>query len=405
VTRVLSIALIMPAGVPAVDDVGFHVVAEAEGLARRGHRVAIIGPSDDGDLVREGRTRLAALRHGDTTAVAGERGQVLTLALGRAVRVSEKRRVGDPLETARSMEAVLRLGEFDVAHIHEPLTASLALGVVRRHAGVRAATFHRVDRLAGAALLQPLLARSLSRLDLCIATSEEVRAALSELIPRDYLVVTPSLAKTPPTQRPVSGLPHVVVLARGRDRAGHHFGASLLSALPDERARTTLVVAGALAARRAARATAADILVDPTPVDRASLLESTDIVVFASPEDVSSPALAEAVAAGTAIVVPRGAAGAQSIRHGVDGLVAERFSRHSYGAALDRLLGDAALRGRLGAAAREAAGDHAVADGAAALEAAYLSALDRPRRESPSARGPKILRRMRETRNATGNRR
>jgi glycosyltransferase involved in cell wall biosynthesis len=403
VSRVLSIALIIPAGVPAVDDVGFHVMAEAEGLSRRGHLVTVLGPSDDREMVDEGRERLAALRDGDRRAVLGEAGRVLMLALGRAVRVSGKLRVGGPLETARGMEAVLRLGELDVAHVHDPLTASPALSVVRRHDGVRAATFHRIDRLAGAALLQPLLARSLSRLDLCIATSEETRAALEELIPREYLVITPARTPPRPELRGGPGPARIAVLARGRDSAGRHFGASLLSALNGERVEATLLVAGALAGRRASRSTEAAIVVDPRPAERTALFERSDLVVFASPEDVRSPALHEAMATGAAIIVPRTTWGARTPRQGVDCLVAGAFSRRSYLAAIDRLLNDAGLRERLGAAAREAAGRHAAADGAAALEAAYLSVIDRPRAGGPSARGAKILRGGDETRNATGN--
>ena len=396
-SRALSIALFLPAGVPAVDDIGFHVMADADALARRGHAVALFGPSDETTLVRRGRDAIAALRAGDAAPVMPQSGEVRTIALGRAVRVSGARRIGNPLETGRSLEAALSIGRFDVAHVHEPFAASPALGVVGRHRGVRAATFHEVHHLAGAALLQPLLARALAPLDLCVATTERTRRALAELVPRDYLLIGPAVARSPSPAPPASP-PRLVLVARGRDHAARRFATALLARLGLPRERVVLVLSASPSARRLAGAARAAVAVDPTPAERAALFGG-GVVVFVSPDDAASAAVAEAMAAGAPIILPRGEGRASEEAGGA--LVATAFSADSYAEQIGRLLGDAALRSRIGAAAAKAAGSHEAAGAAGALEAAYRAA----DAATASRRAVETLRDGGVVRNAPGKRR
>jgi hypothetical protein len=374
--RSLSIAIIVPAGVPPLTDVGAQAVDEGRELARRGHAVAVIGPSDDRALVAEGRRRLDRLRGGDASS-ALVAGQLTTVALGRAIRTRGGRLAG-PVETRRGMETLLGSGLFDVAHVYEPLAASPALGALRRFGGVRVGTFHELRRLAGAALLQPLIARSILRLDLRVVTSEETGIALAELVPCDYLVVPPGGHRPEREQRIADRPPRLLVMARGRDRAGRGFAKSLVRgidrSLIDD---ITLVVPDEITARRAMRRTACRVVAGQDVALREELLAHADIVAFASPEDAHASAVAEAMSSGAAVLIPRERHAARQAVAEQDALAVPPFSRAAMLDALARLARDAELRARLGRAGVARAGRRRVAEVAARLEEAYRGAAQR----------------------------
>jgi glycosyltransferase involved in cell wall biosynthesis len=97
------------------------------------------------------------------------------------------------------------------------------------------------------------------------------------------------------------------------------------------------------------------VLTGPVPrPDVARHLEAMDIGVLPSSNAFGSPiALFEMMAAGKPVVAPDVAPVLDVLEPGVTGLVVPLGDREALGAALDRLVADAALRERLGAAARE----------------------------------------------------
>jgi glycosyltransferase involved in cell wall biosynthesis len=89
-------------------------------------------------------------------------------------------------------------------------------------------------------------------------------------------------------------------------------------------------------------------------VDRpASILRTLDIVVHASTEpEPFGLVIAEGMACGRAVVVSRAGGAAELVDEGVDALAVAPGDAAGLAATIDRLAGDAALRSRLGAAAR-----------------------------------------------------
>jgi hypothetical protein len=79
----LAIALVSPHAWPAYDDLTWRIEAEAQALARRGHRVTILAPVRGRDLVAQSRRTLSALRDGDTAVVLAAPGEVRVLPIGR----------------------------------------------------------------------------------------------------------------------------------------------------------------------------------------------------------------------------------------------------------------------------------------------------------------------------------
>jgi predicted metal-dependent phosphoesterase TrpH len=156
-----------------------HVKGAAEELARRGHEVVVLGPSNRASELAAGRRALRRLaRKGDPLPAV--------VALGPAVPVSARSRIGVPLGVRANLALALSADRFDVVHAHEPGVPSLSYLALRHARGLTVATFHSSERLAyppGRKRREKLLAR----VDALTATSDDVLAAARERFPGDYV--------------------------------------------------------------------------------------------------------------------------------------------------------------------------------------------------------------------------
>lgn len=382
-TGLLRIALVSPHAWPPRDDVAHHVAEEGAALAARGHGVTLLTLSTRRDRIAAGRARLRAAEAGDPSALIAEPGEVVTIAVGRALPAGPGRRLGGPFDLASALDVAFSRAPFDVVHLHEPLAPSPALAALRHARGVTAATFHRAEPLVGVAFLRPLVDRALARASLRIATTHAGGRALAGLLPGDYTVIAPGVDLNLFAARPAPapGPPGLVLVARGRDRAGVRFALGVLRDL-DLAAVGPVTLLGPADAPWRTRAavpkslrTTVEVVPDGGPAARAAALASGGIVLLATPDDASGPAMAEAMAAGRAILAPRCAVIEERVRHGVEAVVLPPFSRDAWSRAVADLAADAPRRAELGAAAaargRARSWDAAAAD----LEAAYARAL------------------------------
>lgn len=381
----LRIGLVGAAPWPPSDDASWRAWREAQALARRGHRVTVLVPGASADELARGRRELGRLGAGDADAIAGEAGAPRVVPVGRAIRAGA-RHVAGPLELAAGLEVAMRHGGFDVVHVHEPLLPSPALSALRHTTAVTAATFHRGDPLAGVAFLGPLVHRALGRVDVRIAVSPSVARALQELLPGDYEVLTPAVSARPPAAPPADGL---LVVARGRDRAGLRFGLRVARALDGDR----IGPVGVLGPREAPWRTRAAVpkalrtrLVVHTgdgPEAWGRALDDAAMVLLTTPADVAGPVAAEALARGRALLVPRCTPADDLLAHGADALVLPPFQRDAWVAAARGLVEDPAARARLSRPAAWLRDDDAHA---ARLERLYRAAAAAPRRREADAR-------------------
>ena len=380
-TEPLRIALVCPHALPARDDVAHHVAAEAAALAARGHRVTLLAPASRRDRVLAGRARLTAAGPGDAGALLAAPGEVLEVAVGRALPTGTGRRMGEPFDLAGALETALSQSAFDVVHLHEPLAPSPALPALRHVPGVAAVTFHRAEPLVGVAFLRPLVNRALARAHLRIATSEGGRRVLSQMLPGDYAVIAPGVAPQALAAPPApAGPPGLVIVARGRDRVAARFGISILRGLDLDRVGPVTLIGPADAPWRTRAAVPkalrdrVTVVPDPGPAGRAEALGRGGIVVVAAPDEADGPVLREALAAGRAVLAPRCHATDELVAHGRDGLVLPPFRREDWSAAIAALAGDPVRRAALGRAAARAAARTWDAS-AAELERAYRGAI------------------------------
>jgi predicted metal-dependent phosphoesterase TrpH/glycosyltransferase involved in cell wall biosynthesis len=158
-----------------------HVHAASEALRRRGHDVVVLAPSNRAADLARGRRALRRL---------GADGEPLegVVALGPAIPVSRKSRLGVPIGVRANLELALSADSFDVLHAHEPGMPSLSYLALRDSHALSVATFHSPDRLAyppGKKQRERLL----SRIDGLTAVGAETLAAARERFPGDYRAV------------------------------------------------------------------------------------------------------------------------------------------------------------------------------------------------------------------------
>jgi predicted metal-dependent phosphoesterase TrpH/glycosyltransferase involved in cell wall biosynthesis len=158
-----------------------HVAGAAEELRRRGHEVVVLAPSGRATDLAAGRRALKQL---------GRNGTPLedVVALGPAIPISRKSRLGVPIGVRANLELALSRDRFDVVHGHEPGLPSLSYLALRDARGLAVATFHSPERVSyppGRKQRERLL----GRVDALTAVSDEAAAAAAARFPGDYALL------------------------------------------------------------------------------------------------------------------------------------------------------------------------------------------------------------------------
>jgi predicted metal-dependent phosphoesterase TrpH/glycosyltransferase involved in cell wall biosynthesis len=172
----LRIALVTPFSWSQPHDVNEHVAGLAQELRRRDHAVTVLAPSNRARDLAAGRR---ALQDGSDAEL---------IALGPAVPISRRSRMGVPVGVRANLAIALAGGHFDIVHGFEPALPSLSYLALRDSGALTAATFFSPERLGyppGKAQRERLLAR----LDALLATSEETAEAAEARFPGRYRLV------------------------------------------------------------------------------------------------------------------------------------------------------------------------------------------------------------------------
>src|ERR671937_443351 len=214
----LRVCLVTPFAWSRPHDVNEHVAGAANELRRLGHEVTVLAPS----------TRAADLIAGRRALLDG--GGQDVIALGPAVPVSRRSRIGVPVGVRANLSLALARGGYDIVHGFEPGLPSLSYLALRDAHAFTVATFVSPERLS----YPPSRAqreRLLARVDALVATSEETAAAAAERLPGDYSVLTPGVDTE--LFRPQAKRRVVVYEWRPTERALARAVARALRALPD----------------------------------------------------------------------------------------------------------------------------------------------------------------------------
>src|ERR687885_1426648 len=176
----LRVCLVSPFAWSQPHDVNEHVAGVAEGLRRLGHHVTVLAPS----------TRAADLLAGRRALLDGAAADVI--ALGPAVPVSRRSRVGGPVGVRANLSLALAIGRYDVVHGFEPGLPSLSYLALREAQALAVATFLSPERL-GYPPGRSQRERLLARVDPLVATSEATAEAAAARFPGDYTIVSPGV--------------------------------------------------------------------------------------------------------------------------------------------------------------------------------------------------------------------
>ncbi|MFZ0157638.1 MAG: glycosyltransferase family 4 protein, partial [Kineosporiaceae bacterium] len=166
----MRIGLVCPYSFDVLGGVQVHVRDLAEHLIGAGHTVSVLAPADDDTPVPdyvEAAGRAVPVKYN---------GSVARLAFG-------------PVSAAR-VRRWLAEGDFDVLHIHEPMSPSLSLLALWLATGPIIATFHTsILRSRAMQISQPMLRPSLEKISARIAVSEDARRTLVEHLGGDAVVI------------------------------------------------------------------------------------------------------------------------------------------------------------------------------------------------------------------------
>ena len=343
----LRVCLVTPFAWSRPHDVNEHVAGIAHELRELGHDVTVLAPS----------TRAADLIEGRRALLDGADAQVI--ALGPAVPISRRSRMGVPVGVRANLALALGRGGYDVVHGFEPGLPSLSYLALRDAHAFAVATFLSPERLGyppGRAQRERLL----GRIDALVAASEETAEAAAERLPGDYRVVSPGVDLE--LFRPGRKRNLVVLEWRPGERALTRAVVRAVAQLPGWELvfLRTKPLAGRPTLPRSLRGRAA-VRTLRDGQTRAPLLNETSIFVPA-PEGLGRVAL-EAAASGAAIVAPPGLTEQPELA----------------AAAILRLAEDHAYREREAAAARAGAESQSFAAVARELDEVYRGLAGRRR--------------------------
>ncbi|MFC8193376.1 glycosyltransferase family 4 protein [Cellulomonas sp. NPDC057328] len=295
----MRVGIVVPYSFDVPGGVQFHVRDLAEALIARGHEVSVLAPAAD-----------------DTPVPP------YVVAAGRSVPVryngAVARMTFGPV-TANRVRRWLAAGEFDVLHLHEPVTPSLGMLALWIADGPVVATFHTsLVRSRSLQAAYPLVRQSLEKISLRIAVSEDARRTLVEHMGGDAVVipngvwVEPFAAAQPdPRWTGTPDAPTIGFLGRlDEPRKGLSVLLRAMPAVLDRHPGARVLVAGSgetgeQQAREALgpRAGAVELLGSVSEEDKARLLASVD--VYCAPQTGGESfgiVLVEAMSAGATVV-------------------------------------------------------------------------------------------------------
>ena len=326
-------------------DVNEHVAGVAEALRERGHSVTVLAPSNRAADLAAGRR---ALRDGANAEL---------IALGPAVPISRRSRMGLPVGVRANLSAALARGRFDVVHGFEPGLPSLSYLALRDARALTVASFFSSERLGyppGRAQRERLL----GRIDALVAASPDAAHAAAQRFPGEYRILEQGVDDE--LFRPAPKRQLVVLEWRPAERPLARAVIRALRALPDWELvfLRTKPLAGrpTIPARLRGRA---HVRTGRNGEARAAILNETSIFVPAL--DGLPRVSLEAAAAGAAIASPPG--------------VQEQPELAA--AALARLAENEPLRRELSEGARRSIEGKTFADVAGELEGLYRRLADR----------------------------
>lgn len=347
----MRIGLVSPYSFDVPGGVQLHVRDLATYLLAEGHEVSVLAPSDGDDAGAPYVTSAGGampIRYN---------GSVARLAFG-------------PVAASRTARWVER-GDFDVLHVHEPMTPSVSLLALRTYDGPVVATFHTsIERSRALQLAQPFLRPALEKITGRIAVSRAARDTVARhlggdaaLVPNGVYVDRFATARPEARWQDGGERPTIAFLGRmGEPRKGLRVLLDAVPLIARAHPGVRVLVAGpgdVDAARREVPASAeghVEFLGLLSDTEKASLLASCDAYVAPNTGGESfGIILIEAMSAGAPVVASDLEAFARVLDDGRCGVLFDTGDAAALAHAVTGVLADRGARDALSRAGRERA--------------------------------------------------
>ncbi len=372
----MKIALVTPYDYPYPGGVTEHIASLDRVFREWGHDVWVLAPSsrEEDELDR------------NVLKVGG--GVVSLPTSGSLARISLSPRL------YRRVKAILQERQFDIVHLHEPMTPGPPLAALRYSQAVNVGTFHAYRENGhpgyeyGRHLLQPFI----DRLDARVAVSQAACDAVARYFPGNYTIIPNGIdyerfAGAEPLPAYADGRPTVLFIGRLEKRKGFQHLLEAFGRVRMEVPNARLLVAGAYSkedkepfvyqARREGIGGVRFVGYVPQQ-SKHRLLRSCDVCCVPSTGYESfGIVLLEAMAAGRPLVASDIPGYRSVLTHGREGLLVEPGDPQALAVALLQLLRDPDLRARMGAQGRETARAYTWEKVAGRLMSLYCSLLER----------------------------
>jgi hypothetical protein len=339
-----SIAQVTPYTWEQHHEVNRFVERVSDELSARGHRVVVVAPSDDRDLVRASRAQVKRLAE-DPDAIFPPGGSVGVLGVGPSL-TRRGRAATLPLDVSRTIEALLARADFDFVHVHEPFAPSASSAALRHSRALNVGTFHApAERVLSTQVARRVVGLLFGRLDGRTASFDCTRELVARYFPGDYRVVRPGADVVELAGR--DGTAEILFVAE-EERAALRLFLRALRRLPRDLDWHATVWSRypyepAIPLSRALRERVT--FAGPADGTEAQHLASADVVVAASAGMAPAPQLLLRAQAGGAVpVAARLPVYEEVLDDGETGLLFEPRDAVTLGAQLERLIADRDLR-------------------------------------------------------------
>ena len=358
----MRVGLVSPYSWTVPGGVNHHLEHLAAELEERGHEPWIIAPVG---AVTPARRAVDSRRHPMAERFIPMGTAVPLPSNGSLAYISVNPRV------VMRMDRALRIGRFDVLHVHEPGVPSVSLAALFLAASPVVATFHAALESSFGYEYGRWLGRiGMRHIDVCIAVSEAAREFPASIFPEDFRIIPNGV--TVEKYAVAVGAPKVagriLFIGRAERRKGLGVLLQAFTLLRERAPHATLVVAGAT--RRQLLETernGSQITVDMVGVEALGWVDDDEKVAqLAQAEVVCAPSLAaesfgivlaEAMAAGVPVVASDLPGYRAVLRDGQAGRLSPPGDPVALADALFDLLNDGEERRRLTAAGSAAAAE------------------------------------------------